>query len=103
MKFATDSELKAHVAKMRGIHGDEPIRIKTALPWAEEALASRMLIDDLVTAIEYHWSFDNAQQHTHSWHDKQDFLEAWRAKIAGLRSEPAATAGARGTSPESPK
>lgn len=84
--MTSDDQLKAHIAKMSGIHGDEPIRIKIALPWAKELLATRRAIDDLMTAIDYHWSFDNSQQHTHSWHDKQDFMEAWRAKIAGLRS-----------------
>lgn len=25
------------------------------------------------------WSFDENQQHTHSWHDKQDFIEWLRS------------------------
>jgi hypothetical protein len=37
---------------------------------------------ELLTELDQWWSFDNAQQHTHSWHDKQDFLERWRAKAA---------------------
>lgn len=93
MKPPTDSELKAHIEKLRAIHGDEPIRIKIAAPWAVELLATRRILDDLMTAIEYHWSFDNGQQHTHSWHDKQDFMNAWRAKIALLRTGTESKAG----------
>ena len=32
------------------------------------------LLDDL----EKQWAFDNGQQHIHTWHTKQDFMERWR-------------------------
>ena len=29
---------------------------------------------NLVAAIRKWWSFDSNQQHTHSWHDREDFI-----------------------------
>lgn len=37
----TNDELRGHISKMEGIHGDEPIRIKIVLPWARELLRLR--------------------------------------------------------------
>ena len=31
-------------------------------------------IEEIKTALDRFWSFDDNQQHTHTWHDKQDFL-----------------------------
>ncbi len=39
------------------------------------------ILEDLKDA----WSFNKHQQHTHSWHDKQDFIEKWTAAIARAR------------------
>lgn len=82
----TDDAIKTHIAKMEATHGDEPIRMKTALALARAARDARQALEDLIAELDTHWSFDNGQQHTHSWHDKQDFLEAWRAKIESLKN-----------------
>lgn len=31
--------------------------------------------DKFVEILRKHWSFDNNQQHTHTWHDREDFIE----------------------------
>jgi hypothetical protein len=68
---------------------DRSDRIKSKLatptsdaPIAEQAAAGSGRLMELLTELDQWWRFDNAQQHTHSWHDKQDFLERWRAKAA---------------------
>jgi len=33
-------------------------------------------IDDVIKIIDNHWRFDNNQSHTHTWHDKQNCIEA---------------------------
>ena len=50
----SDTVLQAHIDKLRTIHGDEPIRIKLALPWAEELLAVRQKLqrkDNLIKGL----------------------------------------------------
>ena len=32
--------------------------------------------------VERYWTFDDGQQHTHSWHDKQDCFDAIEATAA---------------------
>jgi hypothetical protein len=34
----------------------------------------------ILAMVNERWSFNNDQQHTHSWHGKQDCLEAIRAR-----------------------
>lgn len=48
---------------------------------AQEREQSRNRLSKLVIDLDEYWSFDNAQQHTHSWHDKQDFMERLRAEL----------------------
>lgn len=43
----SDDTLRQHIAKMQTIHGDEPIRVKLALPWAQELLDARATIAQL--------------------------------------------------------
>lgn len=39
---------------------------------------------EFLTDLDWCWSFDNSQQHTHSWHDKQDFMERARKALASI-------------------
>lgn len=36
---------------------------------------------EIAEAIRRAWSFDDGQRHTHSWHDREDFLDK---KLPGL-------------------
>lgn len=50
---------------------------KKALAQAIESHHKKLVIE-LLDKIDKCWSFDNAQQHTHSWHTKQDLLTKLR-------------------------
>jgi len=39
-------------------------------------------LSQVVQIIDRYWKFDEAQQHTHSWHDKQDCLDELRKLFA---------------------
>jgi hypothetical protein len=36
----------------------------------------KTIVKELIELIDKYWSFDNTQCHTHTWHDKQDCIEA---------------------------
>lgn len=55
---------------------------------AKPAIEPVPTIDALLEDLNFAWSFDDNQQHTHSWHDKQDFMEKWRVAIARARQQP---------------
>jgi hypothetical protein len=50
--------------------------IAAALRRAANEAASAILDD-----LDKCWSFDNDQQHTHTWHTKQGFMHKHRSKV----------------------
>lgn len=48
----------------------------------------RQFIEDRVGSLRNWWSFDEAQQHTHSWHSREDYIELWNREYAALRPNP---------------
>lgn len=61
---------------------------------AKEFMVQRMVEDGLRgliaecrVEIDRRWSFTETQQHTHTWHDKQDFLEWLLARIDALKGD----------------
>jgi hypothetical protein len=44
---------------------------------------------DFAEVLRCYWSFDNGQQHTHSWHDREDFIRGrLPAMLAAIRTTP---------------
>jgi hypothetical protein len=37
----------------------------------------RKFIHEKRSDLRQWWSFDNNQRHTHSWHQREDFIEGW--------------------------
>ena len=44
-----------------------------------ERVRTRDLMETVARLVDRHWTFSDTQQHTHSWHDKQECLESLRA------------------------
>ncbi len=51
--------------------------------------APRTLAERIAAELRLHWSFDDAQRHTHTWHDREDFI----AKVLPALLPPAPDAG----------
>jgi len=66
---------------------DESPKCVCAKNLAPEPAAGSGRLMELLRELDQWWTFDNAQQHTHSYHDKQAFLARWRAKDAGDRED----------------
>lgn len=67
-----------------------PIRKRTPeeqVEYLQRKLMERLSMEaELLKELDAYWSFDNGQYHTHSWHDKQDFLQKWRDRINDPRT-----------------
>lgn len=58
--------------------GDEAVEdFREVLRRVEQAAALRAR-EEILADLDKYWSFTEEQQHTHSWHDKQDFLKKWK-------------------------
>lgn len=40
-------------------------------------------VEEIIEKLDKYWSFDDNQQHTHTWHTKQDFMTWLRNRIYG--------------------
>lgn len=57
-----------------GAHIDFPMKLKSFI--AEKIQeAEKRGREEAVELVEKYWTFDENQQHTHSWHDRADFLQ----------------------------
>ncbi len=59
------------------------------LAWAVQRIESleleqKAMLLDIAMMLKQRWTFDNNQQHTHSWHDMQDCLTAIAKRAAKL-------------------
>jgi len=46
----------------------------------DTADSEKRVAGDMLEMLDALWSFNNRQEHTHTWHDKQTFLEQYREK-----------------------
>jgi hypothetical protein len=55
--------------------------------------AGRVAADQFAEILREHWSFDARQQHTHSWHSREDFIQDELPKLLAIniheRTDPA--------------
>lgn len=49
--------------------------------------ALESILTELPDKLREWWSFDSGQQHTHTWHDREEFVENLRERIAEARGE----------------
>ena len=60
----------------------EIVRLRADLKDMEQQLATlRTKVAETAKIVDRYWTFNDNQQHTHTWHDKQDALAAIRAEI----------------------
>lgn len=69
---------------------EEVFRLRSELARREEA--EKTLVKKISDRLRLHWSFDEYQSHTHTWHTKEDFIE-W---LSALSPSTPSSAGGRG-------
>jgi len=47
----------------------------------------RTMVDGLPNELRKYWSFNNGQQHTHSWHTHEDFIELWNKQLEAAKAQ----------------
>lgn len=57
------------------------------------ANAGRVAADQFAEVLREWWSFDDRQQHTHSWHSREDFISDELPKLLAPQAQVAVTAG----------
>lgn len=48
-----------------------------------------MTVEEFAAELRKWWSFDDHQQHTHSWHSREDFIEKQLPKLLAEFSQDA--------------
>lgn len=62
------------------------------IPWKNLDLIDKHLpanvrkaaIQECIEIVDAAWTFSDTQQHTHTWHDREDCLERLRALLEGV-------------------
>ena len=54
---------------------------------AARAETRKAAIVGLLTELRQWWSFDDNQRHTHSWHDRENFIEMLMQRAAAAEKE----------------
>lgn len=70
---------------------DAALTIDAAIQRAVEAEMAKQIQDrrDFSEVLRRHWSFNDGQMHTHSWHDREDFIrDILPGLLAALRATP---------------
>jgi hypothetical protein len=72
-------ERVASVYGFTALHGRQVLDELAAL--AAEVKRLKEIPVEMLIDLNLWWAFGSGQEHTHTWHTKQDFLERWRAKL----------------------
>lgn len=95
-------QLDAATKRAEVAEGERDKARKTSAYWKGENIAGNKVIDALEaenaklrgllgvlpTELRYYWSFDNGQRHTHTWHDREDYIDNLVRRTAALKEAP---------------
>ena len=73
LELVTFRDRGSVVVEHRTIYGTTRTTVGAVREFSNESDAKRL--KEAAESIRKHWSFDEQQQHTHSWHDREDFIE----------------------------